>query len=363
MKYPFQQEQEKFPLDPLMVLYHESVDAVRGLTHNDIVTNDITSVFWESIRDRVLHNALITITIRGETTSGKSTVALYIKHMINSLIVSTGKNNEIDEYKTICSDQIEFTRAIMKNWRNVCFSIDEWSELGKSGENATTENNLFTFYTDVCAQRYIHRVMCTPKALNQFDKASVILLDVLGRDDEKKETLCKVYYNDPSQLMGAVPLGTVKFEVGELIGEEWYLRYRRKKFARIDLLDKYGVKDVRELEISAMTLMAYERLKDMARASAKVPQELVETTTKHILQDEKLFYSILGMGVIVTRTRALLDLPHTLEKTKKKLRKPLHEDEHEEQEKLKDALEKALDESVARHKKNVEVLKQYEGIE
>ncbi|MBT7392228.1 hypothetical protein HN827_05340, partial [archaeon] len=314
---------QKASINPLMHYYLQYGEESRSETIRDILKTDLTDQLYTELKLRIKRNNLITISVRGEVTSGKSTVALALKHYINKLIVELGKNTKIDEYETICSDQIEFNRAIMSGKTNICYVVDEWSQLGQSGLGSTTENNLFEFYTDVCAQRFFHRIMCTPKANNFYDTASAILLDVIGKNTKEKFTLCRLLYNDPTSPMVAVPLGSVRIYVDEILNEDWYLRYREKKFRRIDLLDKYGIKDIRELESSKITLKGYNDLIDLCSMTSKFTLEIVTLAIKNLMNEEKILYSILQLNDIANNVKGLLNAKQQIEKMKSQLNKPL----------------------------------------
>ena len=69
---------------------------------------------------------------------------------------------------------------------------DEQNELEKGGENATTEQQLRSVFSDVQAGRYIHRISVSPDEI--IDGNSDIWVETIGIDEEKMITHCRVYY-------------------------------------------------------------------------------------------------------------------------------------------------------------------------
>lgn len=347
-------------VSPIRYIYLLTLD--QNIPQEEILKTDLTNEFYQELQNRIKRNNLITISIRGEPTSGKSTVALAIKHDINKIIIKNKKNTKIDEYETICSDQIEFNRFVMKNHNNVCVTIDEWNELGNTGENSSIEQGVFTFYTEVCAQRYIHRVMCTPRCYSQYDKTANILLDVIGRDTKQQTTMCRIYYHDGT-LGVNFPLGVVHINVKDTIKSTWYKKYREKKFKRIELLDKYGKRDIRELEFSMIVLQAYDQLKPLIDPNTKFPPEIITTTVRHILSQNKVFYSIIGKYSLHEPIRALLNSEHLIKKIEKKLQKPRPTNEHTALTKQLEYSKQMHKELVQNEKNNVKILEEYNKIQ
>jgi len=66
-------------------------------------------------------------------------------------------------------------------------------------------------------------------------------------------------------------LGTVNISVAEVLRTDDYKRYKERKFARMDLLKKYGVADIRQLEFSVITLETYNELKDLWTPEVRTP--------------------------------------------------------------------------------------------
>lgn len=355
-----------FKSSQLRARYHNLLAQMNNLTYDyeTIMRSDITDEFWEELKQRIEADNLITIAVSGETTSGKSTIALHIMEYINNLLIKKKINTKIDNYSCICSDEIEFNRYIMSDNSNVCVTVDEHSALAEVGENGSTEQALFEFYNDVCAQKFVHRIMCTPKSNWKYESNSTLVIKIIDRDKSEKTTFCKIYYNDPTSTSGEnMPLGVIYFQVGDTIKRDWFNKYREKKFKRIDLTQKHGVKDVRQLEASEMVFEVYNDLKDFARYSPKGNVGgLVDSKIAVILQKKKLYYSLVGKALLQTPVLSLLHLEREIQQAKDKLTKPMPETQFEGVNKYITECEKTLNELINYHKKNIEVLEEYKKI-
>lgn len=356
---------------PIEVIYQNDRDRI--LMNEDIMRRDLTIQFWETIRSDIAFSHNTTILIRGATTSGKSTVGLKIMHEQNNILEEKFKKT-INRYESICSDQIEFVRFSNKGETDRCILVDEFSALGMSGFNASTELNSFYTINNIFAQKNILKVYCTP-GRSMYDGIANIILDVIGRDDKKKTTTCKLSYNDFStgQIFG---LGFVIISVGDIIEAKWYQKYREKKFARMDLLDKYGVKDIRDLEFSELSIQVFEKLVNLTKNDQRIPHEITLLSVKNVLQSNKLIYSITAETELAQRVRGLLNSKHELEKSKRRLEKykrelarPMVDYKYAEIEEkiigLTDViseLESSFNELYESEKKNAIVLKEYRRI-
>lgn len=328
----------------------------------EVLQRDLTYDFWVSLRERIKRGRLITISVRGETALGKSTCSLVIKKFINDCLRKFGKRsseeniNEI-EYETICSDQIEANRFFLKDYKNVCVLIDEYSALSQSDFNATTEQNLFLFHTDTMAQKFIHKVFCTPRAHSMYDAGATYLLDIIAIDKEKGSTFCRLYYNDPtSGSIGGLALGSITIKVNDLIKnwreiestfrkqhrtkeeekkierlaeKDYYIRYMIKKFRRLSLLEKHGVKDIRQLERAVIILECYKRLEYLADGrGAGVTRDVISgqtpTVIANVLREMKLLHSSIGRADIEQEINSILYGLNTISKMECGLDKRLH---------------------------------------
>ena len=180
---------------------------------------------------------MVNIQVRGDPTTGKSTVAGKITLMTNKILGVPDKITKALN-RMIFSDQIEFIRWTKRKLGNVCIQIDEWNRMIQTGYNATTEMTLFDYYSDVFAQRFVHRVSCAPSMV--VDRNCYLFLDIEGRDLEKKATRLKVTYRDI--ITGdAMVVGYMDIFVGDVMLMDWYKLYREKKFKRMTLLEQNGM--------------------------------------------------------------------------------------------------------------------------
>lgn len=330
--------------DPLRYLFMEMKDKL--VPESEAIKNDLTQTFWETVVYKLRIGQLLNIASRGEVRTGKSTVIIKIAWQINKMIEKLGKNKDISNNmnKYIFSDQTEFLRFIDQDIMHVCIAIDEFNRMAATGLNATTEESLFAFYSDVFAGKYIHRVTASPDVIT--DKNANIILDVQGNDNDKKVTRLKLTYRDISSKQQMV-LGFVDIYVGDVI-ENWekyvrpiflkndksledgeilakyrkidfYVRYQIKKYKRMDLVDKHGVRDIRELEFSTIVLQTLEELRDYAKFN-KVSPELVLSTVDEIRRKHKRIYTLFVLNEISSKVRAILSLYHESYKMDNKLR-------------------------------------------
>ena len=86
----------------------------------DVVSIDITEVFWKTLQEIIDEGKTINIAIRGEVAHGKSTVAIALMYRVNKYLRNKGIQKEkVDIYKHIFSEQTEFIRYINQNEQNV----------------------------------------------------------------------------------------------------------------------------------------------------------------------------------------------------------------------------------------------------
>lgn len=308
--------------DPLKSLYYQVKDKM--ISEKDMLTNDLTETFWFTIKDKIDNKEILNINIRGEVRTGKSTVGTKITWEINKYLKKKGlflrRSDErvvndsdeeiqkrLDNFQmkwVIQSDQTEFIRFIGLEYENVCILIDEWNRLAKTGMNATTEEALFDYYSDVFAGKYVHRVTTSPADV--VDNNAIIILDVLGRDREKAVTRCKLTYRNPLD-MRMLTLGYVDIYVDDLIIQDFYLAYKEKKFKRMELLDKHGVRDIRELEFAEIVLDTLDELKIMAEVG-RVNHRLVAAMVDEVRRKHKRIYSMVTLSEISSKVEAILDM-------------------------------------------------------
>lgn len=186
------------------------------LTEADALKNDLTDIYYDWKRDKIDSREIIIIGIRGEVRTGKSTVEIAEVYDINEYISEIGLNPEAKKkvWRWIFGDQVEFLRFINGDERNICLGIDEFSTLARTGVNSTTEEALMNHYSDIFAGQYLHRVCAGTDGLT--DKNTTVILDVIGKDEEKRITRCKLIYRDIITKQ-QITLGYVDIKTGHIV--------------------------------------------------------------------------------------------------------------------------------------------------
>ena len=200
----------------------------------------MTELFVEEIRQRVEKGNLVNVQIRGEQTSGKSLVGFVITMFINSLLK---KKTEIWQ---ICPDQFDFLDRVKDmTIKNTCMLIDEWNELSTTGYNATTNQALLTQFNEVQAQRFIHKIACSPQKV--VDQTSSIRLDVIDKNPKKKTTTCLVsYVLSRESIVFEQLVGHVEIDVRKGLNSKLWESYKKRKFERMNMLMEKGIMDSRQ---------------------------------------------------------------------------------------------------------------------
>lgn len=331
--------------DVLKALYYENKDLLRS--EADTLQDDITELFEIYIEDKISSGELLNIAITGEVAGSKSTSGCKIKKKANDVIRKKHKK-VIDEFKTIFSDQTEFVRFINTEEQDVCVLIDEFSRVAEIGLNATTEMALFDYYTEVFAQKHVHRISCSPSVI--LDKTATVILDYLGKDTNNFYSKFKLSYRNPSDGYNQKTLGFIHIYVGDIIEEDWYKKYRKKKFDRMELLDKHGVKDIRELEFSDVIIDTVEDLKAFVVDGNKTEMnDMINSAVIRFAREKKKIYSYLTLGEINSRCRNILNIYAMFGRITAKLNKCKKEDFERlmiKKKKIEEVLDREINEEV-----------------
>lgn len=289
----------------------------------EALQQDVTDIFWKGLIGALQHREIINIAMRGKTGSSKSTTGCKILHVLTQELIQEQKIPQMTEeqiqdylFTRICSDQTEFIRFALKTKGNTIALIDEFSTMGETGFNATTEASLYTEHSNLFAQDYIHKISCSPNHIQ--DKNADIILDFLGIDEEKKISQFKISYRDPTEYI-LYTLGIINIYVGDIIEMPFYKRYRIKKFKRLDLLKKYGISNIKELEFSIITRAAYNELKELAYIQ-KINNDLILSMIVQKRREQKLQYSIITLNYVMMQTKGMLDLVTSIQQLKNKAR-------------------------------------------
>lgn len=279
----------------------------------EILKNDITNILWSGLTKSLEHKELVNISIRGKTGSSKSTTGCKIMYVLIRKLMEIGKikpmkDKELQEYlySRISSDQTEFLRFALRRKEKGATAalIDEFSTMGETGFNATTEAALYKEHSDLFAQEEVNKISCSPTHIN--DRNADIILDVVGMNEEKKITRVIVNYRDTTEWM-IFPLGMADIYVGDIMEMEFYKRYRTKKFKRLDLLKKHGIRNIKELEFAIITMATYDAMKDVAYIK-KQSEDLIMGIIEGKRRELKMQYSMLTLNYVVMSVKGILDL-------------------------------------------------------
>lgn len=333
---------------------------------SEIMKNDLTDSFYLVIQSMLDNSELVNIAIIGYGASGKSTVECDIIWKGNKMLGNTMSVSYID------SDQSDFQRTISNpEIKNQFRGIDEWNEMTQTGYGATTENALFSYFTEVQTQRWIHRVGCSPQRV--IDKNAIIILEVYARDTKKKVTRCKLYYNIyKNAIMHTQLIGTVDFDVTAVLEQSWYKEYMKKKRHKWNLLLKDGVRDIRDIEDSEIILSVYSRMlnlakhtnitRDMVGVFMDMQKSIMKKQTS-IISDENIKGKILSL---LKTKREIYILEYKIADINKKLSKEINEAirsfldiKLKDLEASKETLQKSIEAVIAYYNKVKDLRKEY----
>lgn len=352
---------DKVVLDDCKYIYHKKRDMM-GISHGNILQEDITPYFWNTLKYWIENEHNNPITVVGETTSGKSTVALAVMNFFADLIEKK-YNKKIDRYSRICSDMIEFNRRMNEGEENNVLQTDEWSDMNSTSLNSSTETSMFNTILKMSAQRDIRQIFATPHNNTPYTFASTLILQVIGRNAKTKTTLCKLTYHDVGEEI-FLPLGVVNIDVSKVLEADWYKKYREKKFKRLDLMEKHGVRDIRELENSKIVLELKEELSECSQiAKKKISRDFLNMSVKQYLQRNKYFFSIMGDTEIGSRLMGILDFEREIAEMKRQVNKPGDFEKLQRLRKMIKIYSNKLNEVLESEKKNVKILEEYNKIQ
>ena len=303
------QQRKIFRTNKLFLLALNEFDKIQNITETS--ENDLTEIFFDEIIKIHKNKELINITINGKTTQGKSTVAIKIVHFI--LKECYQRNMTI---KNIVRDQREFSKLVRNpNIENTAIVIDEWDNLEETGVNVTVEAKALRQFNEVQAQRYIHKVACSPS--EQVDELSDIRLFVVQADKRSKETLCWLYYQiNQMGIQQPVLLGKVIIPVGDILQKKWYKTYLKKKKEKWDLINKEGIFRPRELTYAEMILEVVQNMTD-ATTLGLDKKPIIKKNVLKAFRKHKEASSLLGVNDMVEEVESRLITQRSIFETKK----------------------------------------------
>lgn len=202
-----------------------SVDMFEDLIIQDISQNDsdmqvklnrdLTNYFNKWIKQKLDAKEQIKISVKGETRSGKSLIALKIMKKIADYY-----NKEFNTDKIVCANQSELKQKLQDADFGDCFQVDE-NAFARSGMGSNVESQQLSDINNIIAKQNIHMGYITPRTF--LNVGSTLGLAYFGKDTLNWVSRFLLY-----SLKGASPvlLGYVVFDVGSLFRETGCYIYR-----------------------------------------------------------------------------------------------------------------------------------------
>lgn len=387
----------------------------KNVSNEEIEKVDITETVLAEI-PYILSGEIFNMNIQGKTKSSKSTLMMWFLQYISKRYM--GKDLELMQ---ICAEQFEFTRKITDpTIRDTIMGIDEFGAMETSGANATMEEKMLEQFSDLQAQRNIHRIFCSPRT--SIDKNSNIMIKIMAKDSTKLLTHCLVYYKVEApnewyiQLIGRASFNMsdilftkeswAKFvkeyksdiKQNETMGENWtrirnkyglnsqqsefeettdengrihkpyglwmhpiYHRYRKRKFLKMMLLNKEGIAHMRDMVFADITLTTYDRIKDLCGV-VSITKDIIESKISARLREIKYPLTIYAMEVVKGSVNSLITQQKTIQQLYIKMIKTRMGPERQ---KLANAIEetkKSLENELNEKRNLIRINEEYNGI-
>ncbi len=337
------------------------------LTDEDIEQIDRTQMFYDHIIDIFVHKELLNFWFMGEVTTGKTTCAGAICDFV--LKQFYGKEMKVSN---MCDDQISYSRITREqsDLNNTCHVIDEDNKLSRIGFNSTTETAGLQSFSEIQAQRYLHRIYCSPSEIQ--DDQTHVLLEIITINKDYKFTRCKLYYrlNMPTGTLIQF-IGMVDIDVSEVLDKFWYKLYRIKKFKKMKIMNDLGIDDRRIMDFTEIVMAIYEDWKEIA-FDETIKKKQIKATLKTELIKQKIRISMLTQDELIDDADALLGLETEIGKRSKNINKIENEIKYNEKlteeniknlEKIKireiKILEKIIEKKEKLIEKNLSIIKAY----
>lgn len=302
-------------------------------TEDEKIQNiNFTSEFYQELENHIKLGEIIIININGKPAQGKSTVAMAIAQQIIDIMRQHKKTDETFGIKHIVRDQQEYSR-IMRNphLKNTVRVIDEWNSMEETGQNATVEQTLLDYFSDVQAQRFIHRVSCSPTKMS--DTNADLLINVIQPDKQRKTTLCHLFYRvNKGELRYPQLLGFLEIDVKDTLEAPWYQEYRKDKKQKWDLILKEGIFRPRELEYAAITKAVVNKIKNLIKIGA-ANKDVIESYVRREYKIRKIPLTLIGITEATNEVNGHITSWRSLYKIKKmqktlNMETPIDPEEH-----------------------------------
>ena len=227
------------------------------------------------------------------------------------------ENGTIDEKRMksfsdlgqVVADQNEFLGLIKEELWSCFIGVDEYNRLADTGLNSSIDTILNATYSDIFAQQNVNRVSCSPSTISDIN--TWLVLEIYGKNKKEGITTCKLIYRDIVSNTKQI-IGRVDFDVKETLKEEGYKKYRERKFKRMELLQRRGIRKFSEMIISEIVLKVYEDLEKIVFEDRKVDPDVVLSSVKQMMKELKFFGSMLTETEVSSEVRNLLGLKHNL---------------------------------------------------
>ena len=184
---------------------------------------------------------------------------------------------------------------------------------------------------------------------------------MVGKDIRKATNRGKVYYRD-IQTGRNVLLGFCDIYVGDTLKKEYYLKYRKKKFLRMDLLQSHGIRDIRELEFAGIVVEGVLELKNIARIN-KVPLATITVKLQEIIRKHKKVYSMITSKELEVRVKGILDNYSEMKKIEEGIKNERDRERSQVLIEVRDELEKIYTDAIKEEGKKVNLYTEYSKIE
>jgi hypothetical protein len=289
------------------IFYHYANELRKRLVDEEEIERiDFTKDFWKGMWGLIEAKELINININAPPASGKSITGFSIANTTKKKYFG-GKLGIAD----IDRDQQEFGTTVKNpEIHDTIRVVDELNELEETGENSSVEIVLNNYFSDVMAQRNIHKISCSPTQTT--DRNALIFLDVVSTDKINHKNYCKIYYRtNNAGIEDKQLLGIITVDVNEVLNEAWYKEYRKRKFEKMDLILKEGIFRPRVLQYARLIIETTAELEKVAKMGAGLTQQLPNIVRNYIkikARKHKIPQSIIGEELATREVMGILAL-------------------------------------------------------
>jgi len=124
-------------------------------------------------------------------------------------------------------------------------------------------------------------------------------------------------WDDIKEFIGSLLEDERKIEKWK--NKDFYVKYQVKKYRRMELLKKEGVRDIRELEFADIILDCLNELEDFSKVKI-VRRELIAVIVDEVIRRHKRIYSMIAKMEIATKVSAILAINTEINAMHRKLK-------------------------------------------